>query len=125
MRVEQFSDNSIFEDRSHLFALLTAVVICVILSCCFAFTCYFGQADDFRGGQALESRINPNTCNQASLVRLEGIGPARARAIILYRETMASGDPNRIVFKKAEDLMNISGIGEKTVEAIKPFLIFE
>jgi competence ComEA-like helix-hairpin-helix protein len=62
--------------------------------------------------------INPNTAPLGSLVRLDGIGKARALDIIHYRQ-------NHPAFKTAEDMENISGIGPKTAAKLKPYLTFE
>ncbi|GBU09945.1 hypothetical protein AwWohl_10830 [Gammaproteobacteria bacterium] len=62
--------------------------------------------------------ININTATAAEITKnLRGIGPAKAAAIVLFREK--NGE-----FSKPEDLLNISGIGAKTLENIKPDLIF-
>ncbi|UOQ93799.1 helix-hairpin-helix domain-containing protein [Halobacillus shinanisalinarum] len=50
--------------------------------------------------------------NQATLEEMQalpGIGPSKAEAIIKHREENG-------LFKKAEDLLGVSGIGEKTLE---------
>lgn len=57
-------------------------------------------------------KININTSSAADLQKLNGIGEKRAEQIIAYREQ--NGD-----FKKIEDLMQVSGIGEKTFAALK------
>ncbi|MBS3873496.1 MAG: helix-hairpin-helix domain-containing protein [Firmicutes bacterium] len=57
-------------------------------------------------------RININTATQAELETLPGIGPTRALAIIAYRQ-------QRGPFANPEDLMNVSGIGEKTYEGLQ------
>jgi DNA uptake protein ComE-like DNA-binding protein len=67
-------------------------------------------------------RINPNTASMASLVRLPGVGKARAMDIIHYRQKQ---DSNGLVFHSARDMENIHGIGPKTVAALEPWLIFE
>ena len=54
--------------------------------------------------------INSNSIEE--LTQLEGIGEARAQAIIDYRKE--HGD-----FKTIEDIQNVSGIGEKAFEKIK------
>ena len=43
---------------------------------------------------------------------LSGIGLTKAEAIVKYREEKGP-------FKTAEDLLNVAGVGEKTVEKIK------
>lgn len=72
--------------------------------------------------EALPQRINPNTASMASLVRLPGIGKARAMDIIHYRR---SQNPNGPVFLSAHDLESIRGIGPKTAATLEPWLIFE
>ena len=67
-------------------------------------------------------RINPNTAGIASLVRLPGIGKARAMDIIHFRQTNVGGEQ---IFKTAHDMEQIKGIGPKTAEKNSPWLIFE
>jgi competence protein ComEA len=57
-------------------------------------------------------KVNINQADASTLDSLPGIGPSKAAAIIEYRETNGP-------FQKVEDLMNISGIGEKTFEKLK------
>lgn len=57
-------------------------------------------------------QVNLNTATQAELETLTGVGPAKALAIIDYRETTGK-------FQQIEDLKNISGIGDKTFEKLK------
>ena len=73
----------------------------------------------------LADKINPNTASWASLARLPGIGPGRAKAIIKYRNMWKKNEPgNKIAFRECNDLCRIKGIGQKTVEQIKDYLIF-
>ncbi len=57
-------------------------------------------------------KININKADESQLQDLPGIGPAKAAAIIQYRQDNGP-------FKQAEDLKKISGIGEKTFEKLK------
>lgn len=59
--------------------------------------------------------ININMASQADLETLPGIGPAKARAIIKYRNDEGP-------FIEKEDLMNVSGIGEKTFATLKDLI---
>ena len=72
--------------------------------------------------ETLPQRINPNTASMASLVRLPGIGKARAMDIIYYRKVQK---PNEPVFLSVQDLESIRGIGPKTAAALEPWLVFE
>ncbi|MCP3030378.1 helix-hairpin-helix domain-containing protein [Halobacillus sp. A1] len=55
-------------------------------------------------------RINQATSEEIQV--LQGIGPSKADAIVQYREENGW-------FNNAEDLLEVSGIGEKTLEQIK------
>lgn len=57
-------------------------------------------------------KININQADEKELTELSGIGPSKAQAIISYR------DENGL-FKTIDDLQNVSGFGEKTVERLK------
>jgi len=62
-------------------------------------------------GKEQSDLININETTAEELVVLPGIGPARAKAIVDFRE--AHGD-----FEKITDLLRIRGIGEKTLANI-------
>lgn len=59
--------------------------------------------------------ININTATMEQLMKLPGVGEAKAKAIIKYRE--ANGE-----FHKIEDIMNISGIKEAMFNNIKDYI---
>ncbi len=57
--------------------------------------------------------VNINKADAAALVEnLEGIGPKKAAAIVSYRRKNGS-------FKSLDELLNIKGIGEKTLKKNK------
>jgi len=64
-----------------------------------------------------EPLIDVNRASLAELQRLPGIGPALAGKMIEARER----DP----FRAIEDLRRVKGIGVKTLEAIKPFVVIQ
>lgn len=57
-------------------------------------------------------KVNINTASSETLQTLDGIGEAKAKAIIEYRDK--NGD-----FKNIEDIKNVSGIGDSIYEKIK------
>lgn len=59
-----------------------------------------------------ESKININTATAEELETLKGIGPAKAEAIVSYREQNGP-------FSSVEELVNVTGIGEKTLANIR------
>jgi len=58
--------------------------------------------------------VNPNTASFEHLQTLDGVGAEIAKGII-------SGRP----YSKPEDLTKVPGIGPKTVEKMKPRLVFD
>lgn len=56
--------------------------------------------------------ININKASAQELEQLPGIGPVKAKSIIEYRDKNG-------YFTKIDDIINVSGIGEKTFERIK------
>jgi competence protein ComEA len=59
--------------------------------------------------------VNLNTATQEQLETLNGVGPAKAQAIIEYRKKNGN-------FKTVDDLNNVPGIGDKTLAKLKPEL---
>lgn len=72
-------------------------------------------ANESTSGESTQNngeKVNLNTASAADLQKLNGIGQKKAEQIIAYREQNGQ-------FKKIEDLMQVSGIGEKTFAALK------
>lgn len=59
--------------------------------------------------------VNINSDDISELTKLDGIGDAKARAIIEYRKE--NGD-----FTDINEIKNVSGIGESTFEKIKDYI---
>jgi len=66
----------------------------------------------------LSGKININTANAEQLEILPRIGTKTAQSIIEYR---TQNGP----FKKIEDITSVKGIGEKTLEELKGYIILE
>ncbi|MBP3951329.1 helix-hairpin-helix domain-containing protein [Bacillus suaedae] len=64
-----------------------------------------------------EGKIKINTVDETELQQLPGIGPTKAEAIIAYREENGP-------FKEMNDLLNVSGIGIKSLEKLEGFVVF-
>lgn len=62
-------------------------------------------------GAALAS-VDINTASQAELESVKGIGPARARAILEYRQKHGP-------FKSVDELAKVKGIGPASVEKMR------
>ncbi|CZQ82408.1 helix-hairpin-helix motif [Trichococcus palustris] len=63
-------------------------------------------------GETGSEKVNINTADAAQLQTLTGIGEKKAELIIAYRKENGS-------FQTIEDIMEVSGIGEKTFEGFK------
>ncbi len=70
-------------------------------------------SDDSEGAQFAEnSKIRINYADITEIQTLNGIGESKAKAIVQHREDNG-------LFQTVEDLLEVSGIGEKTLENIK------
>lgn len=56
--------------------------------------------------------VNINTATQSELEAVKGLGPAKAQAIIQYRE--ANGG-----FKQLDELDNVKGFGKASIDKLK------
>lgn len=59
------------------------------------------------------SAININRASSAQLQSLNGIGPTKAQEILKYRKMHGS-------FNTVDELVNVKGIGPKTLIKLKP-----
>lgn len=62
--------------------------------------------------------INLNTATLEELDALPGIGETTANAILAYRDENGP-------FQSVEDLLNVEGIGERTLERLRPLITVE
>ena len=62
--------------------------------------------------------ININTATAEMLTNLKGIGPSKAEAIVQYRNMHGP-------FMNAEELTQVKGIGQATIDKNRPLLAFE
>lgn len=59
--------------------------------------------------------LNLNTCTADELMTIDGIGEAKASAIIEYREYLGG-------YSSVDEIKNIKGIGEALFEKLSPYL---
>lgn len=64
---------------------------------------------------SIKTLININMATQAELETLPGIGSSYATRIIEYRQTNGA-------FNSVDELVNVRGIGAKTLEKLKPHI---
>jgi len=74
-----------------------------------------GRATAPKATATAAAPVNLNTATLDQLATIPGIGVKTAERIIAYREKNGG-------FKKIEDLMNVSGVGEKSFLKMKPLI---
>nr|WP_263313122.1 helix-hairpin-helix domain-containing protein [Mammaliicoccus sp. Marseille-Q6498] len=77
-------------------------------------TNHIGNQDLNNNNNKVEVDINSATKEQ--IQKIPGIGPSKADAIIQYRESKGE-------FKSIDDLKKVKGFGEKTVDALKEYIV--
>ena len=70
------------------------------------------------GALAAQGKVNINTATAEQLTLLPRVGTVVAERIVEFRDKNGR-------FKKAEDLLLVSGIGDRTFDLIKPYVSLE
>lgn len=111
--------NEADEDQLNLALLLSDQMVIVVPNINqtlveeFSMVNYFANEKDENPHNEL--KININVADVAELTLLPGIGEKKAQAIIDYREEYGS-------YQTIEDLMNVSGIGQKTFDKLSSMI---
>jgi len=101
------------------YALICVVALCAWLPLASAPSPARAQAADPPAADAaVQGVVNVNQATAEQLQLLPGVGPARAKAILDYRE--ANG-----AFGQVEELMSVSGIGTRALERLRPYVVLE
>jgi len=109
------------QDRIQSFAFVAVVMAALCISC---FWVVHSSKLTYSDNVAqLDRMVNPNDASVASLIRLPGVGLAKAQAIVTYRESIKDGQSG--AFHNCQDLQKVNGIGPKTAEDLGEFLRFE
>lgn len=73
---------------------------------CLVFACLLAPLVVFAAG------VDINTADAAALEQIKGVGPAKAAAIVEYRDRNGP-------FKSVEDLTKVPGIGDKSLQSMR------
>jgi competence ComEA-like helix-hairpin-helix protein len=71
-----------------------------------------------RGGSLADGRVVLNAASEVELMKIPGIGPSRARAILALKQRLAK-------FRSVEELLRVKGIGRKTLRRIQPLVVVD
>jgi len=112
-----------FTTQSHSFLKQPVKQLCAAMLCMiamvFSAASYAEQsADSLQNSEsaAIAQTVNINTADADTLTDvMKGVGEKKAHAIVVYRET--HGD-----FTSLDDLLQVKGIGEKTLERNRAYL---
>lgn len=103
-------------DGINLAALLEAHMKCHIPTAAESEAQGDGAPDFLTLAESPDRRVNINRADRDELMRLPGVGPATAEAILRYRE--ANG-----AFETPDDLMLVPGIKQAKFDAMAPFVV--
>lgn len=74
-----------------------------------------GVSEASVSGIGADGRVNINTATLEQLMQIPGVGQTRGEAILSYRQEHGS-------FASAEDIMNVSGIGNALYEKMRDYI---
>ncbi len=111
------------QKRIESFGFLILIFVCILFCGYFAASAFLESQKSFNA--ELDGRINPNYAPVESLMRLAGVGRAKAEAIAAYRGNVRAEGKGQLVFQGLDDLQKVKGIGPKTAANMSKWLKFE
>ncbi len=70
------------------------------------------------GGVTADGKVVLNLATEADLMRLPGVGPAKAAAILALRAKLKR-------FRKIDDLLRVKGLGRRSLKRLRPLLLVD
>ncbi|AUX36910.1 MULTISPECIES: helix-hairpin-helix domain-containing protein [Sorangium] len=70
------------------------------------------------GGVTADGKVVLNLATEADLMRLPGVGPAKAAAILALRTKMKR-------FRKVDDLLRVKGLGRRSLKRLRPLVLID
>lgn len=97
---------------------VTVLVMIIFLACAVLPVMAAEKAAPVKEASALAGKLNVNSADATQLALLPGIGEKTAENIIAYRTQHGN-------FKTIDDLTQVKGIGTKSVEKFREYVVFE
>ncbi|WP_438024798.1 ComEA family DNA-binding protein [Sorangium sp. So ce233] len=70
------------------------------------------------GGVTADGKVVLNLATEADLMRLPGVGPAKAAAILALRAKIKR-------FRKVDDLLRVKGLGRRSLKRLRPLVLVD
>ncbi len=103
--------------RSSLLA--SALALLALPACLLPLAAHAGEGTEEVAQASQAATVNINTADAQTLSRaLKGVGPSRAEEIVRYRETYGP-------FKTLDELADVKGIGQSTLERNRALITLE
>jgi competence protein ComEA len=110
-----FQPQRCYEEEEMMTRILMAAILGIAVSATAANAQSKATTSKAAATATAAAPVNLNTATVEQLATIPGVGPKMAERIIDYRQKNGG-------FKKVEDLMNVSGVGEKSFLKMKPLI---
>lgn len=96
----------------------TAIILIILFTLGFSSLALAKEETSEKKQTSLEGQLNINTASEKEIVLLPGIGKKTASSIIQHRTQNGN-------FTDMATLLKVKGLGKKTLERIKGYIVFE